>query len=528
MPNLSTTQLQTVRMMSEGGPTSPGAGADYVGGVYRPFFAVEDRSERLAGLSTLYDFFINNVPDPDTAYARDPLFDEKMRQHWDAGPCLNLRELTVAGMPSRIEPSAARGIDKGLARKIADYVSDRLEALKPGKVELYEQMQQAVACGGAGHEWIWQRGADGIEFPVTFHDVHKSRFVFDVIGNMSLLTRQTPVYGTYVKPALESESVTDRMGLKQFPAGKFTYHRYRARGGPWYRPAFEGFAYYGRGENNNLYIPVTFDYFVLRFRVKWLEKFGYPPMVLKHPDNTMANVTKKIAQSALDQSVITIPRPVGSGREDDFYTLEALEVQKTGYDAFQEFYERWTKPVITKIVLGDADQQGGKSEGSQGGYSSDVNKKDAGPQIIYKRDALRISETLDIQWIPHVVRAKWPGLPDEYLPRHVMEPKEEKDRVQETEILEKVSMHVPVKETDWYEAAGIEKPGDGEETVGGESQNDPNAGLMEGMDGHLPGGKPPAGANGNGKPVTPIGMGNKPGKESIANGGGAFKRPPMG
>jgi hypothetical protein len=36
-----------------------------------------------ATLETLYDFFINNVPDPDSALAQNADFDEILRQHPD-------------------------------------------------------------------------------------------------------------------------------------------------------------------------------------------------------------------------------------------------------------------------------------------------------------------------------------------------------------------------------------------------------------------------------------------------------------
>ena len=442
--------IRSLQMMAEGGdmriPTDSG-----MGGLYKPF-ATGEYGGRIATLETLYDFFINNVPDPDLAMAQDPNFDEKIRQQPDVHACMRLRELTVASMPRRIEPSKERGIDLDLAQKVADYVDDVFKGL-PNPSELYRQMQMAVLMGGVGFEWIWER-VNGYERPVMANQIHKSRFVFDRLGNMAILTRTNPVWGAYV--GRDPTRMPNGEAAWLTPGGKFMYHKYMAEGGPWYRPASEGFNYWGRGEDGNLYVPVTFDNFVVRFRLKWIEKHGMPLTILYHPDNqAMSSEVTRIANSLRGESIVTIPRPVGENTAEYMYKLDFIDPPSNGYDAFQEFSEKWTRPAVEKILLGGANLL---EVGDRGSYAATVAQRDAGASIIFRYDALKLDETLNIQLIPYIVNARWPGIPRAYYPKHTMAPEEEVDQELRMRLIQQAAEMVPVRRTDVYSAAGLERP----------------------------------------------------------------------
>lgn len=503
-------EIATITMMTAGGLVRQPADTG-MGRVHRPFSSPE-YGGRVAGLETLYDFFINDVPDPDSAIAKDPNFDIKLRQQSDVHACMTKRELTVSSLPVRIEPSDERGIDQDLAQKIADYVDDVFKAL-PNRSQIYLQMEEAVLAGGKPHEWIWEK-VDGYERPVRAFPLDKSQVVFDRLGNMGIRTRNNPVWGEYVSqnPNLVSEGLVKELGkhVWSFPLGKFTYHVYRAQGGAWGRPAEAGFLYWGRGEDTWLYIPVTFDQFVLRFRMKWLEKFGIPLAVLYHPDgvNAYRREIYRICDSIRGESMVLIPRPVGTGKENDKYKLTFESPPNLSYDAFQEFSERWTRPAVEKILLGGADQM---QHGERGGYSADVNQYDTGPSIYFRSDAKRIDDTIDTQLIPAIVWARWPDCPRKYFPKHRLEPKEEKDQLQQLELVERASSLVPVRESDVYDRAGLEKPAEGDETVfSGQGQGGPNGTFDDWptpMSDLLP----------KAKPRGAIGGGKDGGKGAVAN-----------
>jgi phage gp29-like protein len=388
---------------------------------------------------------------------------------------MSIREKSVAGMPLRFEPGTAslsgqrtEG-DVSLAEQVKEYVQDVILAL-PAFDETIRQMMNAVLMGGQGHEWDWQM-VDGTARPVQSWPVHKSRFVFDRLGNMSLLTRNNPVWGGYVItdpqapfPAVDSfgrKIAGDPLYPSRFSRGKFTYHQYSTgNGGTWTRTADEGYLYYGRGEDVNLFTIVTFDNFVLRFQMKWLEKFGIPLSVVNYPEGTAsADQVLNICESIRGESTVRVPHPPGPP-VDDWYRIDFVTPPGTGYGAFMEFHNSWTSPRIQKILLGGSDQLE-----TGGGYAAAVSQKDFGPNMIYRYDAKKISGTLNNQLVPAIVLAKFPNLPSKLFPKIIIEPKEEIDREMQIGILNETAQAVPVRKKDFYIAAGISEPLANEEVV---------------------------------------------------------------
>jgi phage gp29-like protein len=468
------TDITTIRMLTEGGGyrVPPDSG---MGSLFRPFAGATEGGQ-VSTLETLYDFWINDVPDPDEAIRRDPNIRQKLRMHPDVASAMRKRELTVASFPDRIEPNPDAE-DKKIARDVAEYVNWVWRQI-PKTNLLYQQMQGAVLDGGRGHEWIWHREANGVERPVGFYAVDKSRFVFDRLGNMALRTRTEPVWGAYVMTNPQSQP------NGHFPRGKFTYHMHRQEPGTWDDPEIEGYMYFGAGEDVALYYLVTFDIFVLRFRMKWLEMFGLPPTNIYYPHNwpetkgVLGNLVKQVHH----QTIATIPRNPEKDK-NGLFEVEYRNVPGMSYDAFQSFSDKYTKPRVDAILLGSA-EEGQKSE--HGGFSDHVARQDSGPNVWYRWDAKNISGTLTHQLIPPIVWGRFPNLPYEYMPILKLEPKEERDRTQESQILETATKFVPVAEQEVYDRLGFRVPKDDEKTIfnPGMGQSDPfdhDAPQMPGM-----------------------------------------------
>jgi phage gp29-like protein len=489
--------IKSISLMQRGGeyfvPADTGTGD-----IFRPT-AEGQRGGRIATFETYFDYFINNVPPPDEAKQLNPNIEQVIRMHPDVIGAHNKRVFTVSQMPWRIEANK-QAPQKDVAEAVADHCRRVMENL-PNHHLMIEHLQYAVLIGGQGLEFRWHTDATGVEYPVEFYPVHMSRFLFDRLGNMALLTRDNAVWGVYVSDDPQSQ-------YKQIvPRGKFVYHQYRQGQGTWDRPQNEGYVYYGIGEDVVLYYPVTFDIWCLKYRMKFLETYGLPPKILYYPENRQLNKgIVRIVNSLRGESVIAIPRLVGDGTFDStnsLYKVDQLPVPTGTYDHFEAFSDRYTKPRVDTILLGSADESQ-KQEG-KGGYADHVSRRDAGPNVWFKRDARTISQTITNQLMPAVAMARYPNLPKEYWPIYTLEPKEEKDRLQELQIIETASKMVPVPESSVYDAGDLKKPeidprtGQMEKTVGGGQPQDDGMGMPPEV--KLP-------PEITGKERTPIGQGN--------------------
>lgn len=524
--------IDTINLLQRGGKYFVPADSG-IGQVDRPT-AVGQSGGRISTLETLYNFWIDFVPNPDEAKQNNPNLEYQLRTHPDVAADFAKRTFSVSAMPWRVDRNPKAG-DRDTGDTVAKYVHDVLSDL-PNWEKLIGILQYAVMVGGQGIEWTWHQNADGSEVPVQWHPVHMDRFVFDRLGNMALLTRDEPIWGVYVASDPQSEY------KRILPHGKFTYHIHRLGQGTWNRPELEGYIYFGAGEDLAIFSVLNFDIFCLKFRMKFLERFGIPPTVLYYPENrAMTREIVRIADSLRGESIVTIPKLIGTGISDNvnsLYKVEQMPVPTGSYDFFEAFSEKYTRPAISRILLGSA-EEGQKSEG-KGGYSDHVSRKESGPNIFFRRDAANISETFNKQIIPPIVHGRFPNMPREYWPIFTLEAVEEKDRMQAAQIFDIAMKSVPVSEEDYYDQVGIRRPNPGERTLGGPQQqqsgmpsiNAPNSsasGNASGMTPQNPHGEGPAqsyrdtpsiptrGANGKEGPsafpnVTP--------REAIGGGGG--------
>jgi hypothetical protein len=491
------------------------------GNVGRPR-AAGPQGGRIASLETFFDFYINNVPLPSEARSINPNFEQVLRMHADVAAAHDKRTITVAAMPWRVEPNPDAP-DKHYAEVIADHCRRCVKKI-PNFSQMVEMLQYAVMVGGQGIEIVWDQDATGVETPRSWHPVHMTRFSFDRLGNMALLTRDTPVWGAYISGNPQG------IYTRQLPRGRFIYHMHRQGQGQWDHPEFAGYEYYGIGLDVPLYYVVTFDVFCLKFRMKFLERYGMGTSVLYYPENRKnSNEILKIADSLRGESMISVPRLMGTSQDannfNSLYKVEQLDMPAGTYDYFAGFSDQYTLPRVNAIMLGSSSEaKGGSSEDNGGGYSKAVTEKDSGPSIWFKRDAENIGSTLTDQFLPAIVLGRFPNTPKEYWPIFSIEPKEEKDRAQELDIIEKAMKMVPIGKAHIYDAADLPVPKPGEETVGGEQQQQPGMPGAPGQPGQPtpPGAKPPLtqqkpGAPMAGMPKNPVGHGANGGNGAIVN-----------
>lgn len=456
-----------------------------MGDVQRPS-AKSQWGGRVAGPEQLFDFYINDIPDPDEAYAANPNIEFQIRTHPMIQAAFRKREFTVGQMPRRIERNPAAP-DAHYATVVADHCADVIRAI-PNFSQCIEMMQNGVLAGGQGIEFDWHRDANGVEYPVSWHGVHKTRFAFDRLGNMALLTRDQAVWGAYVAMNPQRQHQNFKGPL---PQGKFVYYIYRQGQGPWYSPALEGYAYYGIGEDVALYYVLMMDIFCLKYRMKFLEVYGMPQRRLYTANNMLTTRDmQRIADSCRGESLVVIPfvpfnGVTGGGTDvNNLFKVEDVPVPGGSFDYFNQHIMGYTLPMINSVLLGfDAP---GAGSGGQGGYSQKIAALDSGPNIIFKRDAQNIGACLTTQLMPAIALGRFPNLPKEYFPVFSLEPREERDKIQELEVIKKAQeCGLQVTEAHAYDVADLPMPRKGEKLL-----QPPNPGGQF-PPGNLPGGNIP-------------------------------------
>ncbi len=449
----------TIRQLTEGGSqlVVPDSGT---GGVWRPSLQ-GTQGGRIATPETLYDFWINHVPDPAWAKAINPMIYSHLRTHPDVVAARRKREYRVASFPWRFDanPTAQDKQGASLAANYCTWVFGQISNVH----HIFREMQEAVVDGSRAHEYMWHREADGSERPFKAIPVDRTRFVFDRMGNMALRTRFQPVWGAYVM-----SNPQDPVPESAFPRGKFTYHIHLRAPGGWENPQIEGYVYYGLGEDVALAYVLLYDTFVLRFRMKWLEKFGMPTIDVYYPDAMSQYVptARKLVDSVRGESACLIPRIAGE-EYNSYFEIKQREVPSPSYDAMADFSNDWTRPRIDSILLGEYNTG---NKGKQQGYSSKVQEQDAGPQVWFQYDSMNINSTISEQLVPAIIQygpESVRNLPVSCYPLFKLEAAQDRDLMQSVGLAKQLSTLVPLSVREIYSNCGYRVPTDGEETVGG-------------------------------------------------------------
>jgi hypothetical protein len=142
---------------------------------------------------------------------------------------------------------------------------------------------------------------------------------------------------------------------------------------------------------------------------------------------------------------------------NSLYKVEPLIPPSQGsVDMFERFNDAYTKPRVDNIILGSGEEsQQLDGNGSYGAYNG---RRDGGPNILFRRDANNVSNSLTRQFMPAVALGRYPNLPPEDWPLFVIAPKEEFDRSQESQILSTASNMVKIPVDHIYKVLDIPKP----------------------------------------------------------------------
>lgn len=249
---------------------------------------------------------------------------EELERDWQVFSQLQVRAGALQACEWQVEPASDRRADA----QIAELVS---RVLKEANFDrLCTDLMQAVLTGYKPVEVMWE--ISGAEVWIAeFRGRRPDRFVFDVDGNLRLLTPQN---------CFDGEAV---------PARKFLTWTY---GGHDHNP-------YGRGLGHQLYWPVWFKKNGIKFWMVFAEKFGSPTVIGKYP----AGASDADKDKLLD-AISTIQQQTGI-RIPDTMAVELLEAARTGavtYEDLANYFDR----AISKIILG---QTLTSEPGESGSYS---------------------------------------------------------------------------------------------------------------------------------------------------------------
>ncbi len=241
------------------------------------------------------------------------------------------------------------GVEPGDSSRKAKKAAERLEAVLDRLAwdDKTQKMLSAVLYGHAVGEVMW--ATDGLE--ITIADIkvrNRSRFGFMPSGELRLRT------------------LGNQMDGEALPPGKFWAFSCGADHND--EP-------YGLGLGHYLYWPVFFKKNGVKFWLQFLEKFGQPTAVGKHPAGASELEKTRLLQAlSAIQSSTAIRVPEGM-------VVELLEATRSGTADYTALYDRMNA-AISKIYLGHsagADSTPGRlgGEDNAGEVREDLIKADA-------------------------------------------------------------------------------------------------------------------------------------------------------
>ncbi len=410
---------------------------------------------RQAVMTTAYDFFIDYVPDGAYDLNQNPNADAVLFTHPQISYCRNLLSFNVSRQPESWHVGTDDSVPLSVRKEMAYVAQSTWESI-PNIMHLYDIWMRAVVEGGIGTEFIWERENDKTWVPKHFFPVHKTQFVRNINGYMFLVTRETIPFGAGISgnpstmPAdwPKDEKLIPLNGLP----GKWLYHVYRYDTGPYYRTPDWGFMYWGRGEGNSLYRIVTVDNSVLDLRLKLLQTFAIPPLLLYYPERAESiRSFQNILSSMRRQSVIRLPRRADRPY-DGQYKVEALNREMGSYDALDNYYRLYTTPAIRSIMTLDP-SMGGDSMS----YSERAETNETGFDSTIDWHCQTMCNTINYQFVPAMIRAhaKWRTAPMGAMPRLRKASERARHKLNLIELYDKGASNVPIPQEVFYRAMGV-------------------------------------------------------------------------
>ncbi|HSX85406.1 MAG TPA: DUF935 family protein [Cellvibrio sp.] len=276
--------------------------------------------------------------------------------------CFGQRRLAVVAKEIQVDASGTGRADK----KAADFVREQLMGIPFDRIT--DKMLYGVYYGYAASEIMWARdGANIVIDTVKVRD--RQRFGFDGFGNLRLKTFAQP----------DGELLPDRK-FWSFSTG-----------------ADHDDEPYGLGLAHWLYWPVFFKRAGIQYWMIFLERFGQPTTVGKHPTNATADEKRKLLdalEAIATDTGITIPQ----GMEIAF--LEAARSGTADYVKLCEYMDG----AIAKITLG----QTASTQGTPGRLGNDDLQGDVRADLI-RADADLVCESFNQTAVKWLTEYNFPG-----------------------------------------------------------------------------------------------------------------------
>jgi len=339
------------------------------------------------------------------------------------GSTLQTRRLAVTGKEWQVEPAS----DKRDDVKKADYVEQIFKAIN------YDAYRRAALSGlvlGVKPAEIMWDYSEGDIFISRIIPRASRRFVFDLDGNMRLLTLGNMIEG------------------EELPPRKFqTFTNPSDNGSP-----------YGDGLGRMLYWPVWFKKNGIKFWLIFCEKFGSPTPWGKYPPGTtqaLKDTLLEACESMQQESAIITP---------DNMSIELIEAARQGsintYESLCDFMDS----QIAQVMLGHT----GSSQSTPGKLGSEDAAIDVREDYI-KSDADLLCEAENNQMVRWIVDYNFPGVKRNGYPKVWIRTEPEKDLKALAErdkiILVDMGMGKRVSEKYIEDAYGMPLAKDGEATI---------------------------------------------------------------
>ena len=336
------------------------------------------------------------------------------------------RRLAVIGKEWDIIPAS----DEAQDQKIAEFVKEVFKNFSHDRSR--QALLTGIITGFKPGEIMWEY-SEGDIWIKDIKGVSPRRFVFDLDGNLRLLTYQNMIEGI------------------EIPERKFMVFT---------NPSNNG-SPYGDALGRALYWPIWFKKNGVKFWAVFLDKFGQPTPWGKYPPGTDEATQNKLLDSLkamqTDQAIIT----------PDTMAVELLEAAR---GSSVDSYDRWEKfwnDAITFIILG----QSATTEGTPGKLGAETERADVRQEIV-KADADLICECQNEQLIKWLVdynfpvgnglkpfRTKYPKIWIRTDPEEDLKPLAERDLI----LIKEIGVPTPVSYIrDTY---GIPEPEEGEELI---------------------------------------------------------------
>lgn len=276
--------------------------------------------------------------------------------------CFAQRRLAVIAKELQVDAGGTSRADK----KAADFMSEQIKAMAFDNAT--DKMLFGVYYGYAAAEIMW--GRDGTNIIVDKLKVRdRVRFGFDGFGSLRLKTFAQP----------DGELLPDRK-FWHFSTG-----------------ADHDDEPYGLGLAHWLYWPVFFKRAGIQYWMVFLERFGQPTTVGKHPTNATPDERRKLLdalEAIATDTGITIPQ----GMEISF--LEAARSGTADYVKLCEYMDT----AIAKIILG----QTASTQGTPGRLGNDELQGDVRADLI-RADADLVCESFNQTVVKWLTEYNFPG-----------------------------------------------------------------------------------------------------------------------